>query len=229
MFPTRPDNVTEFGYAGRGRTTRRSRRPGWSPSASAPRTPSWRPRRSVGRTPPSRNWPAPSTPGLEPEWLVLADRNFYGFIDWTAARRRRGAAVVAGRGVGDAAAAPRPPGRLLRLGGVQAVDRTGRPEAVDRGRPSRGGPRPHPGGRGAGDRVHRARPHRRRLDRPDRADHDHHRPDAGSGRPAGRGLSPAVGTRDRQRPAQDPPARARARFCGRASPTPSARRSTATC
>jgi transposase IS4-like protein/DDE family transposase len=25
-------------------------------------------------------------PGLEPDWLLIADRNFYGFVDWNAAR-----------------------------------------------------------------------------------------------------------------------------------------------
>ena len=28
-------------------------------------------------------------PGLDPDWLLIADRNFYGFADWTTARASR--------------------------------------------------------------------------------------------------------------------------------------------
>jgi len=83
--PDTPDNAAEFGYPGSG-----------SSRAAFPKT------RVVtisecgshavvaariGRAAGSEQKLARVLyPGLEPDWLLIADRNFYGFLDWNAAR-----------------------------------------------------------------------------------------------------------------------------------------------
>jgi hypothetical protein len=85
--PDTPDNVAEFGYAGAGST-----------SSAFPKT------RLVtisecgshavvaaaigGANTAEQKLARTLYPDLEPDWLLIADRNFYGFLDWNAARAR---------------------------------------------------------------------------------------------------------------------------------------------
>lgn len=83
--PDTPDNVAEFGYAGSG--ANRSAFPKarvvtisecGSHAMIAAR---------IGRASGSEQKLARELyPDLEPDWLLIADRNFYGFLDWNAAR-----------------------------------------------------------------------------------------------------------------------------------------------
>ena len=207
--PDTHGNAAEFGYAGAGQHRRRSRRRGWSPSASAGPTP----RRCAaaaggGEGTGEQNLARPSTRA----WNRLAADGRPQLLWLHRLERRRAPAARSCCGGSRARCrcrCSRPPGRLLRLGGVRRDDPRAAPERLTRRPPARGGPSIPPGRRivrvieytvpdrdGDGDRG---------ADRP--AHHDH-RPARRPRRAARAGLPSAVGTRDRQQAAQDPPARA---------------------
>jgi hypothetical protein len=84
-LPDTPDNVGEFGYAGSGATRSafpKARLVTISECASHAVV-------AVGigaANTAEQKLARPLYPGLEPGWLVIADRNFYGFTDWNTAR-----------------------------------------------------------------------------------------------------------------------------------------------
>ena len=91
-------------------------------------------RRAAG----SRRWPAGSTRGLEEDWLLIADRNFYGWTDWCAAAGT-GAALL-WRVTADLRLPVLEvlPGRVVPVGADQPRRSTGKPrgpviEAARRG------------------------------------------------------------------------------------------------
>lgn len=151
-------------------------------------------------------------PRLEPGWLLIADRNFLNWADWHAASAS-GAELLwrlkSNHRLPVLEVLPDGSYRSILINPAihnqktrAPVDRRGAPWRTARSRTSRRGP-----GRG----VHRGRPGRLVGAGNDPADHHHHRPGRRTGIPARGGLPPAVGTRDRQQPAQNPPARARPR------------------
>ena len=99
-------------------------------------------------------------PGLEEDWLLLADRNFYSFTDWCAAAGTGAALLWRVRSNVAAAGAGAAAGRVLAVGAGQPADRSaggGAPGPAGRGRPRRGparGPGPlRPGHRVPGPRT----------------------------------------------------------------------------
>ena len=83
-LPDSAENAAEFGYAGAGRTARRSRRRGWSRWPSAAPTPSSRPRSTP--TPSGRRpWRQRLYPRLRGDELLTADRGFYSWDAWDTA------------------------------------------------------------------------------------------------------------------------------------------------
>jgi hypothetical protein len=84
-LPDTPDNAAEFGYAGSGAARSafpKARLVTISECASHAVVAAG----IGGATRAEQKLARCLYPGLEPGWLVLADRNFYGFIDWNAAR-----------------------------------------------------------------------------------------------------------------------------------------------
>src|SRR5215468_1151130 len=145
-------------------------------------------------------------PRLEPDWLLLADRNFYCFKDWCTAadtgaallwRVKSGIRLPVLELLADGSCRSVLAGRRSR--GADGLPCPGRPAAASRA----AGPGPVcPGGR-----VRGPGPRGRRERRPDRPGHHHHRHPPGPGQGTGAGLPPAAGTRGRQPAAQDLPAR----------------------
>ena len=156
-------------------------------------------------------------PRLEEDWLLIADRGFYDWQDWCTAAEHRGGAAVAVQVRHPASRAGDPPRRLLPVRPGHPEGQGRGPAGARRGRPGRGGPGPRQGPARPRRGVRDPRPRRRR--RADRPGHHHHRPAGGPGGRAGRGLPPKMGARDRERPAQDLPARARAGSCARSPRT----------
>ena len=86
--PDTAENATEFGYPAVGGAWRRSRRRGWSTVASAASHAWWRPRSGRSRQAGEQTLAAAAVwRGSAPDWLVLADRNFYSFRPGRLRRR----------------------------------------------------------------------------------------------------------------------------------------------
>lgn len=84
-LPDTPDNAAEFGYAGSGAARSafpKSRVVTISECASHAVVAAG----IGGATSAEQKLARTLYPGLEPDWLLIADRNFYGFLDWNAAR-----------------------------------------------------------------------------------------------------------------------------------------------
>ena len=146
-------------------------------------------------------------PHLREDWLLIADRNFYNWQDWCTAADT-GAALL-WRVKSDLTLPPLEfyPDGSYRSVLVNPKIKGKRPGETPGGRPRRGGPGPGAGTVRAGDRVRGARPRGRRERRGHRPDY-HHRGRPGRAWPRPRaGLSRKMGARDRERPAQDLPAR----------------------
>ena len=144
------------------RTGRRSRRSGWSPSASAPPTRWWtrRSARSAGKGSGEQALARRLYARLEEDWLLIADRGFYSFGSWYDRRGIRCRPAVAGEGGPGRCRCWNccPTGPTPRCCSARAP-RQG-PPAPDRGGPRRGGPGRGQGRGRPGRRVHRARPGR---------------------------------------------------------------------
>ena len=82
----------------RTRTGPRSRRSGWSPSASAAPTPWWtrRSARSAGKGSGEQALARRLYARLEQDWLLIADRGFYSCEDWNTAAAASGARCCGG-------------------------------------------------------------------------------------------------------------------------------------
>src|SRR5208283_2233480 len=130
-------------------------------------------------------------PQLEEDWLLIADRNFYNWQDWCSAAGT-GAALL---------------WRVQPVRAGKSQDQGQGPGETPGGRPRRGGPGPGESPVRAGDRVRGARPRGRRERRDHRPDHHHRGLPGRAGRRPRAGLSRKMGARDRERPAQDLPAR----------------------
>lgn len=83
--PDTPENVAEFGYAGSGanRSAFPKARVVTVSECGSHAVVGARIGRACGS---EQKLARELYPGLEPGWLLIADRNFYGFLDWNAAR-----------------------------------------------------------------------------------------------------------------------------------------------
>ncbi len=143
---------------------------------------------------------------LEEDWLLIADRNLFNWADWRTAAYPGAAPlwrvkadltlpvleILPDGSYSSVLVSPKIRGKAR-----QALIEAAR-AGEDLGRTSP----PRPGGR-----VRGPRPRRRREGRGDRAGHHDHRDDGSPGPVARAGLPSAVGARDREQAAQNPPAR----------------------
>ena len=100
-------------------------------------------------------------PHLREDWLLIADRNFYNWLDWCTAADT-GAALLWRVKSDLAPAAGVPSGRLLPVRAGKSQGQGQGPGGTPGGRPRRGGPGPGESPVRAGDRVRGPRPRGRR-------------------------------------------------------------------